>query len=219
MKHLFCIAIIAAALVACQGDDYEEGNGEHSLMQADMAELHVNAHKRVDSFTTDDGNVFRLATPATASWIAKADTTYHAIVSFNRLGNGLASVLQLTDVPALRPVAHWKFKKQPQDPVGIESAWISASRRYINLALLLKTGQQMGSDGIHSIGLAQDTVLVNVDSTRTAYYRLLHDQGDIPQYYTSRSYASIVLPDTPPDTVRLTITTFDGDVERTFCVK
>ena len=75
-----------------------------------------------------------------------------------------------------------------------------------------------GTEGTHAIALCQDTVLVNADLTRTAYYRLLHDQGDAPEYYTNRRYVSIQLPQDRPDSVRLSIDTYEGTLEKLFAL-
>jgi hypothetical protein len=208
------------ALTACTTDSYEKGEGKYSLMQAEMVELSVDGKKQATAFVLDDDSHFTLTSPATASWIQKADTTYRAILYFNKLTETTAECVQMGAVPTLRPVEHWKMKELPQDPVGFESAWLSKKGKYLNVGLLLKTGQVDGEDGIHTVGIAQDTILVNADNTRTAYYRFLHDQGGVPEYYTNRRYISILLPsDQSLDTIRLTIPTYEGMKERAFRVR
>ena len=71
----------------------------------------------------------------------------------------------------------------------------------------------------HLVSVAQDTVLVNADQTRTVYYRFLHGQNDTPQYFTNRHYLSILLPEERPDTACLTIVTYTGTIERRFALK
>jgi hypothetical protein len=208
------------ALTACTTDSYDKGEGKYSLTQAEMVELSVDGKKQATAFVLDDDSHFTLTSPATASWIQKADTTYRAILYFNKLTETTAECVQMGAVPTLRPVEHWKMKELPQDPVGFESAWLSKKGKYLNVGLLLKTGQVDGEDGIHTVGIAQDTILVNADNTRTAYYRFLHAQGGVPEYYTNRRYISILIPsDTPLDTIRLSIPTYDGIKERTFLMK
>ena len=68
--------------------------------------------------------------------------------------------------------------------------------------------------GLHKISIAQDTVLVNANQTRTAYYRFLHGQNETPEYFTNRHYVSILLPQEQPDTVSLSIVTYTGTIER-----
>lgn len=205
------------ALTACTTDSYDKGEGKYSLMKAEMVELSVDGKKQATAFVLDDDSHFTLTPPATASWIQTADTIYRAILYYNELTETTAECVQMGVVPTLRPVEHWKMKKLPQDPVGFESAWLSKKGKYLNVGLLLKTGQVDGEDGVHTIGLAQDTILVNADNTRTAYYRFLHDQGGAPEYYTIRRYISILLSSEQPlDTIRLTIPTYEGMKERTF---
>jgi len=66
------------------------------------------------------------------------------------------------------------------------------------------------------VGVAQDTVLVHPDQKTTAYYRFLHSQNGIPEYYTNRRYVSILLPQQRPDTIRFCIQTYEGVVWRVF---
>ena len=81
---------------------------------------------------------------------------------------------------------------------------------------MFKSGHIDDEEGTHAIGVVQDTVLINNDQTRTAYYRFLHDQGDTPEFYTTRHYVSILLPEERPDSVRLSVNTYHGVVERLF---
>ena len=216
MKRLLPFCLLILLLFSCEMDSYEKGEGKYSQMLADFAEMTIDAQKQGVSFVTDDGDAYRFSTPYTAKWIQTADTTYRTIIYYNKVENAQAEVIAVSTMPTLIPREHWKMKEQPEDPVGFESVWLSKSGKYINLGLLLKSGYVDDDEGVHAIGLAQDTVLVNADQTRTAYYRFLHDQGDTPEYYTNRRYISILVPQERPDTIRLTITTYDGVIERQF---
>ncbi len=214
---LYTAVLWLSLLVSCTTDSYDKGQGKYSLMQAELVDLSVNSEKEVTAFVLDDGNSFILTSPATASWITTADTTYRAILYYNKVTEKTAEVVSLGVVPTLRAVHHWRVEQQPDDPIGMESAWLSKNKKYINLALLLKTGQADDNDGTQTVGLVQDTIRVNDDQTHTAVFRLLHDQCGVPQYYTSRRFVSILLPDTVQlDTIRLTIPTYDGQLERVF---
>ena len=204
-------------LASCTTDSYDKGQGKYSLMQAEMVDLTVNADKQGVAFTTDDGSSYALVPMVTASWIQKADTTYRSVLYFNVQADGTAEPVSVGVVPTLRAREHWKLTELPEDPIGVESAWIGKNGKYLNLGLLLKTGQVDGEDGVHTIGLAQDTIKRNPDQTRTAYFRFLHDQSGVPEYYTNRRFVSILLPDTVQlDTIRLTLPTYEGKVERVF---
>lgn len=206
-------------LASCETDSYDKGTGELSLMQADFADITVNSQKQAVCFQTDEGDSYTFVQPVATRWIETPDTTYRAIVYYNKVNTTEAEAVALGTVPTLKPREHWKLQQQPQDPVGFESAWVSSTGRYVNLGLLLKSGRVDDEEGVHTIGLAQDTVLVHANQRRTAYYRFLHDQGDVPQYYTNRRYVSIFIPADRPDTIHLTIQTYEGPIERQFALQ
>jgi hypothetical protein len=201
--------------LSCEADSYEKGEGEYSLTQADMADLTVDQQKHAVSFLTDDGAGYQLTNPFTAQWIATADTTYRTIIYYNKVKEGFAEVKGATHVVTLSPIPHWRLKAQPQDPVDIESLWLAPNGRYLNVALLLKTGRISDEELPHNVSLAQDTVISHTNGCRTVHYRLLHSQNGIPQYYTNRRYISILLPQPQPDTIHLTLQTYNGPLHRT----
>jgi hypothetical protein len=209
--------IAAMLMAACETETYDTGLGEYSLMQADLCELTVNGQGQGASFVTDDGDAYTLIAPYTAKWIETADTIYRTVIYYNKADASQAELMAISEIPTLRPHEHWKFKELSQDPLGIESAWLSKSGKYLNLGLLIKSGRIDDEEGIHTIGLAQDTLFVHPDGRRTAYYRFLHSQNDIPEYYTNRRYVSILLPsEQRPDTIHLQVQTYEGPLERVF---
>ena len=204
---------------ACTSDAYEKGTGTYSLMRTDLAEATIDGEKYAVSLVTDEGDSYTLSPKYQGKWIQTADTTYRVIAYYNPHDDGTAEAVAFGVVPTLIPREQWKFKTQPQDPVGVESAWVSTNGKYLNMALLVKSGHTDDEDASHIIALAQDTVITHADQRRTAIYRLLHDQGDVPEYYTNRHYVSILLPQDRPDTVTLTIQTYDGTLTRQFPIR
>lgn len=214
-RRLLPFYLFTCLLFSCTTDSYEKGQGKYSLMQADLCELTVNGQKQGTSFVTDDGDTYQLLSPYTGTWITTADTVYRTIIYYNKVETGQATPLSVGLVTTLKPLEHWRYKELPTDPVGLESAWLAANGKYLNLGLLVKTARVDDEEPPHSVGLAQDTVYQH-DDRRTACYRLLHNQNDIPQYYTNRRYVSILLPQPRPDTIRLQVHTYDGLKERIF---
>ena len=131
-KYTLPFILFVLLLFSCVTDSYEKGQGKYSLMMADMGEIMVNSDKQVTAFTTDDGDSYPLTSPATVQWVQTADTTYRAIIYYNKVENGQAEYMGLSSVPTMSPVEHWRIKEQPQDPVGFESAWLAKSKKYIN---------------------------------------------------------------------------------------
>ncbi len=226
-KRVLYIALLClACLTACETDSYDKGEGKYSLLQADFAELHVDGQKQGTSFTTDEGTTLQLKQPFTAKWIETADTTYRTIVYYYmsqqasaNTTNGFATAEAIGAIATLHPIAHWRFKEQPEDPIGLESAWLTRNGKYLNLGLLVKTGRVSDEEQPHQIGLAEDTIYVRNDGRRTASWRLLHSQNNTPQYYTNRRYVSILMPTDVPDTILLSIPTEQGPLQRTFIPK
>jgi hypothetical protein len=215
MRRLL-LGLLLTTVVGCEIDSYEKGEGRYSLTQADLCELHVDARQQGVSIVTDEGASYQLTSPVTAQWIATPDTTYRVLMYYNKVDETHAKTVSLGTVVTLQPVAHWRFKEQPQDPLGLESAWLATTRRYLNMGLLVKTGRINDEELPHNIGLAQDTVYRHEDGRSAAYYRLLHSQNGIPEYYTNRRYVSILLPTPLPDTVVLTMETYEGRLQRRF---
>ena len=215
----FCLLLSPFFLYACTTDAYEKGTGKYSQMLADMAEVTVNDQKQATSFVTDDGDRYMLIPTVTAQWIQTSDTIYRAIIYYTPKSEKMAEAVALGSVPTLRPREHWRFQNLPQDPIGMESVWVSRSGKYINMGLLVKSGQTEAEDQKHTLGLAQDTIIKYPDQRCTAVYRLLHDQGGVPEYYTDRRYVSILLPDDRPDTVILSVQSYDGLLTKTLVVK
>ena len=210
---LFCLSL----LTACTTDSYETGEGIYSHTIADFAELRANSQKRGVSFMNDEGVNYVLEKAIVASWIKTADSTYRTSIYYNKVAEGVARPVACALIPTVKAKNASEFPRQPQDPLGVESCWVTKNGKYINLGLLLKNGRNSeGVETTHAISLALDEMHLNDDNTYTAYYRLLHDKQDAPEYYTNRNYVSILLPTTNrPDSVRLTVRTYEGDWVKT----
>lgn len=212
------LLLSSSFFLSCERDCYEKGEGRYSLLQADFANLTVDNEKRGVSFVTDEGESYLLSNPLKTSWIETADTVYRTYLYYNKEDNGRADIKSIGILPTLIARDAKDFKRQPQDPLGVESSWLTRDSKYINMGLLLKNGRDdNGKEGIHSLALALDEVRQNDDQTHTAYYRLLHEQGEAPEYYTNRRYVCILLPtEERPDSVCLTVNTYDGVVVKKF---
>ena len=162
-------------------------------------------------------------------WAEKGDTLYRALLYFNDLPDKAARSISLQPVYVLAPKAAADVKDPSHDPVTFESAWLSTSQRtdltiavdsvkreaathYLNMAFLLKTGQPDDEKARQTIGMMSE----QTDDGKLRL-TLLHDQGAIPQYYSTRIYVSIPLSDSQLQRgISLCINTYDGELIRTF---
>ena len=227
MKRLLRLVVIIIAhcsffaYSSCTQDGYEKGDGKYSNMRGDFVEAQVDAEKEIIFLTTDDGETLPLTQPYSAKWITRPDTVYRCMLYYNKVreGNGqyAAEPISIGEVPCpiITPLAEQETAMKT-DPVKFESAWMSRTGKYLNLSLVLMTGTQDDAEAVHRLMIVQDAILTNPDATRTCILRLYHDQGGVPEYYSAHAYASIITSQIPADSVRISINTYNGVVEKTF---
>lgn len=210
----FIAASAVAVLTACSTDSYESGAGGLSFTTADFAEIYTDGAAAVSRVVTDDGETLAFDAPVSASWIDRPDTVYRALIYYDRMPDATVTPVGLTAVPVLRPVPSADLEEVHTDPVRFESLWTSAGGRYLNIGLYLRNGVPAGDDDRHTLGMMTDGVVRNADGTTTALLRMYHDQGGMPEYYSSRYYVSIPGGSIGTDSAAVTIVTYDGIVER-----
>ena len=228
MRNIFNILFIAAAVLfaACSNDAYDTGDGAISAMRADFGEVWTDAGACMAGIETDGGERLELTAPVKVSWMEKADTVYRALLYYKKVADGggraVAEPLGLAQVlvPKVVPVGDMEGEMKT-DPVTFVSLWAGANGKYLNLELLVKTGQADGETGRQTIGIVCDSIVAAPDSHRRVHLSLYHDQNGVPEYYSTEAYVSIPvagLPVSPTagDEVVVRLNTYDGTVERTF---
>lgn len=222
MKKLFFLCGLLTFLASCQTDSYDKGEGELSLTRADFVVAHANNEKKIDQVVTDDGQTLTLQTPTSAKWITTADSLYRAVLYYNQRETTDKTVepVALSQITTLSPLPLEKFKEGIKtDPVTFESIWKSRNGKYINIGMYLKIGQIDNNEVHHTVGIAMEKVQTNADQTSTAYLTFYHDQGDVPEYYSSKYYISIPCNEIKADSVCITINSYKGIVKKKFSVK
>jgi hypothetical protein len=79
-------------------------------------------------------------------------------------------------------------------------------------------GQTDDTTAIHQLGLLSDTLIVNPNGKRTLHVFLNHDQGKVPEYYSTQVYMSVPAPTLDADSVSFKINTYSGIVEKTLSI-
>lgn len=197
---------------SCTTDAYEKGEGELSLIRAELVEAHINSDQLLDWCITDEGEELTMKEPYKLNGTAHGDTIYRALLYYNKV-DGKAEVVSAGIVNSLVP---HRIKDMKTDPVNLESIWLSTSRRYLNAGLYLKTGEKQNKDQYHIIGINLDTLIHNDDGTHTAHLCLYHDQGGLPEYYSQRTYFSIPADSVDADSIYLRVHTYQGITEKCF---
>jgi hypothetical protein len=134
-------------------------------------------------------------------------------------GKPMAEVISLGRVHCLQAIPLSEFEDYKDDPVKFESIWKSKSGKYLNLHLQLKTGYTEDTTAIQKLAFVSDDVIAHPDGRRTLSVRLHHDQGGVPEYYSTQAYLSIPTVDLLVDSVCFYLNTYSGAVVKTLSVK
>ena len=213
--YLFVSMFVILFITACSIDAYDKGEGEYSLMTAEMADVTVGSDKYVTAVETDLSEQLKLAKPVTVKWMEKGDTTYRALVYYNLQSDGRAEAVSMKKVGVLIP---HKLKEKvgeqqvimKTDPLYVESVWVSKNKKYVNMRLRLLTGASEDEEAVQTIGVVRD-------EERNGHETLLlyHDQGGQPEYYSTTAFVSIPLAEVHADTLTIKVNTYDGPYNKT----
>lgn len=188
--------VFLSFLSSCKFNQYETGDGTYSYLRADFVEIHTIDSQKVDYFINDEGEKLSFPNPYSVKWAEKIDTLYRALLYYNRKPDGIEPV-NIQRVHVLFPLLVDSVKNPKTDPVTLESVWTSDCQRtfalndhqgarYLNVSFAVKTGQ-------HDEKLVQSIGVMGESRQDTLMLTLLHDQGGIPEYYSSHIYVSIPL--------------------------
>lgn len=207
---IWMYAILLLLLASCESDSYDKGEGELSLATAEFVEAHANGNKQMDYVITDNDDRLTVSPQPSVKWMTTPDSLYRALLYYNNVGEGVIEPLSITQVPTLSIYPDWMIQDIKTDPVTFESIWQSANGKYLNMAFYLKIGE-VGKDAeLHTISIIQDTIIQNADGTATSFMCLYHDQGDMPEHYSSKCYISIPRDSIKADSVCMGINTYKG---------
>lgn len=216
--RIFCMLLfLCLFLFSCTSDPYDTGDTSLSYMRADFSDVYTDGTGLACSAMTDDGDSIIFDNKFKCGWECKPDSVYRVLLYHNLLEGMSSSPIAMSQVYVLYPFTVTETTEMYTDPVVFESAWKSGNGRYLNLGLYLKTGQADGIDARHTIGVACEKIVVNDDGTRTVYLTLYHEQNNVPEYYSTRLYASIPMSVFKHgDIIRISVNTYDGLVEKEF---
>lgn len=243
-KVVASASVVAAALLAsCTTEQYDSGDGKWSYLRSDFAEVCTDAQSRMSSFTTDEQLSLQVEGTPKVSWMTTPDSTYRALVYYAAPGSSSSSssspsstsftersAQNLASAPVkvftVNNVLCPKIKRLQTlaplktDPVSFVALWLSANRKYVNITFDVKTGSSGSDADGQSIGAVLTDMTRNADGTLTAHITFCHDQGNVPQYYSSRQYASLAVAQMQDaDSASIVINSYKGKVVKTISLK
>lgn len=225
------LAALCLALASCSHDSYDAGEGALSRLRADFAVAATNSYGAMTTAVTDDGARLLLEPPISAPWGSEPDTTYRALLYYvlpsdttaSTAGAITVSPRAAQQVMMLTPRRRDGGEAADDDPVSLQSVWMSANGRFLNIAVDVKVGTIDDPANRQVLGLAEDSVTTDADGTVTSHWRLLHRQNGMPQYYSQTVYLSVAVPAAdstaaPPRAIALTVNDTKGTVTRRLAV-
>ena len=200
---------------ACEHDFYETGDSELSYLHTDFVEARTNELSAFASAITDDGTQLTLKPAVKEQWAKRPDTTYRALLYYNKVENGITSSFAISPVAVLRPRLALDLPIVYTDPVGFESIWISKNHKYLNLTLNLKTGKTEDEKAVQTLAIVCDSIKEMPSGGRSFYLRLYHHQNGVPEYYSRRVFTSIPLTGfKQQDSIYLNVNTYNGKISK-----
>lgn len=221
-KVVASAAVVAAALLAsCTTEQYDSGDGKWSYLRSDFAEVCTDTQSRMSSFTTDEQLLLQVEGTPKVSWMTTPDSTYRALVYYAAPGSPApVKVFTVNNVLCPKIKRLQTLAPLKTDPVSFVALWLSANRKYVNITFDVKTGSSGSDADGQSIGAVLTDMTRNADGTLTAHITFCHDQGNVPQYYSSRQYASLAVAQMQDaDSASIVINSYKGKVVKTISLK
>ena len=149
MKYAHLLFLLTVCFfVSCDNESYESGDTDLSYLYADFVMARTAEAKQVVSAVNDDGEQITLDSPLATEWTTTADSTYRALLyyTYNSAEDEKPHGVSLVNVPVLLPKTLAPNEADATDPVGWESAWLSAQQPFLNLSLQRTGGIKIISD-------------------------------------------------------------------------
>ena len=216
-RHIILLLTLLFA-VACTTRDYETGDGKLSYLRADFGVAHSDAVGSLDYVDTDEGQRVFFPTAIKADWVVTADSLYRVLAYYDATETATTDkVHRLIQLATLTPKPAKDVKEQFTDPVKVESAWMSANGKYLNLGLRIMTGATDDDALRQTVGVMLDEETERDDHTHQYRWTFFHNQNGVPEYYSTLVYLSIATANLQAgDGITLRINTYDGWEEKTF---
>ena len=186
MKRFLYLALpILALLCSCEdaADDYR-----YPSVITDYACLLTDATGQPERLRLDNGNTYPIALTDeyreayTQLPTYKTDTTYRVISMYELGADSAAHIYSMAQTISVAPTPLREGETLYQDPVYLQSIWLSGG--YMNIVIELKA-----LDGRHSIGFV-DTTSEGMQGKEITFYHNAHDDVES---YRQKLYASIPL--------------------------
>lgn len=196
---LLVVILMFMAITSCTREDYETGEGNYSYYSAEMTLISLQ-DSLVNKAELDDGRFLNLNTPLKSAVLRKnfsqslMGDSCRLMLHFNK-GDETSTTVEATKLHGADAVmmpnvalADTLKKEVKTDPLNIISSWKSKNGKFYNYNLSVKTGTKSEDSQPQTLGIVCDSVSVAYE---TIYLRLVHDQKDVPEFYSIDAFLSI----------------------------
>lgn len=187
---IYCLLFVGLLLSAgCK----EETEYVYPPVLTEILCLESDSEGNAKAIHTDYRRSFLIANANLSPGSLTADSIYRVICTFDTLSvnpdevGRSALVYTLKQVGSWNPIPEADFTEIKQDPVDIESIWISGD--YLNFSALVMLQQQF-SHVYRFVEKSEGSALRVRPEVHLSFY---HDRGDDVEGYTERVYFSIPL--------------------------
>ena len=210
MKRFLHLAFPILALL-CSCEDTAD-NYRYPSVITDYACLLTDATGQPEQLRLDNGRAYPITLTDeyreayTQLPTYKTDTTYRVISIYELGADSAAHIYSMAQTISVAPTPLRKGETLRQDPVYLQSTWLSGG--YLNMVIELKA-----LDGRHSIGFI-DTTPEGMQGKEITFYHNAHDDVES---YRQKLYASIPLAPLEEelqqgDTLRFVINLYDEGI-------
>ncbi len=220
MKKPISLLLATVLIASCTNTAYDTGDSRYSYLRTDFVEAQTNSSAQLVSAVTDENTLLTFIRPLSIGWNVTADSVCRAVLYYNMYADANDSTkvepLTVQRVFILTPTEVSRQTVVPADPVRFISTWKSSNGAYLNLSIGVMTGKANSMEDKQTIGVVLDSV-VERNAHPTYYLRFAHNQGNVPQYYTTTTYFSIPTKTMAKGSkVRLSLNTYSGWIYREF---
>ena len=211
MKHIIIFVTALLLLSACKNDSYESGDGRYSYFTADFVEANTSAAKELVSARTDDGDMLLFSPHVFKDWASTPDSVYRSLLYYNKVNDDhTTEVYSIVQIPVVKVRKVNSSEELSTDPIFLRSAWVSSNNKYLNLHFGIKTGVEEGNDNLQLLSVVYDPDKNMSFDAHNLYFKVVHKQNGVPEYYTSDGYLSIPLDNIAQGTtIHLSVNTYD----------
>lgn len=209
-KNLLLLLLLMIT-ASCEHDPYSTGDGALSNLTTVFGDADFDSEGCAYRLVADNDDILNFTKIYGKPNPKLANESRRALLYYNITDEkNMAEPYMLLGILTANVIDKDSVKDRADDPVKIESLWLSDNKKYLNVALSLKTSKPDDESLRHKLGMLYESSQGSV-----ANLRLIHDDSGIPSNYSVKTYfsvpvISILKKNSSCKVIRVEANTFDG---------